>query len=269
MLNAKDITYTHSRFFQIRNADIQIREGEIVSLIGPNGSGKSTLLRLISRLLQPETGEIVLDGKGIHTMDSTNIAKKLAMLPQMHDYQLDITIRELIEFGRQPHKKWLDRFEKEDEDIIGWALSVTKLEGYEQRLLNSLSGGERQRAWIAMTLAQRSKVLLLDEPTTFLDIVHQLEVMELVKSLNEQFGMTIVMVLHDMNQAAQYSDRLIVMKQGEIQYDGTPECVLCQQMFQHVFGIEVDIFQGANKPFFTPKKVCGKEEKACSKKPFN
>ncbi|MFJ8527988.1 ABC transporter ATP-binding protein [Bacillus sp. NPDC094106] len=266
MLSVKTVFYEHSERFQIQNMNVHIKAGEIVSLIGPNGSGKSTLLRLIARLLNPGTGEIILDRKNIHTMKSADVARKLAMLPQMQDYQPDLTVKELVEFGRQPHKSWNSRLNKEDEDIVNWALAVTKLEGYEYRLLQSLSGGERQRAWIAMTLAQRTNVLLLDEPTTFLDIVHQLEVMELVKRLNEEFGMTIVMVLHDINQAAQYSDRLLVLKQGEIQYDGVPECVLCHQMFQHIFGIEADIFQGSEKIFFTPKRICEKGEELCKQR---
>lgn len=266
MLSVKEVSYSHSDRFQIQNINVQIEAGEIISLIGPNGSGKSTLLRLIARLLHPRTGEVILDGKSIHTMKSADVAKKLAMLPQMHDHQLDLTVRELVAFGREPHKSWNSRLNKEDENIVEWALNVTKLEGYEHRLLHSLSGGERQRAWIAMTLAQRTNILLLDEPTTFLDIVHQLEVMELVKRLNEELGMTIVMVLHDINQAAGYSDRLLVLKQGEIQYDGAPECVLCHQMFHRVFGIEVDIFQGNEKPFFTPKRICKKGEEICKQK---
>ena len=206
MISVNKVFYAHSERFQMQNMNVHIKAGEVVSLIGPNGSGKSTLLRLIARLLKQSEGDIVLDGKSIHTMKSADVAKQLAMLPQMHDHQLDLTVKELIEFGRGPHKLWRGRLNKEDEEIVDWALSVTNLAGYEHRLLQSLSGGERQRAWIAMTLAQRTNVLLLDEPTTFLDIVHQLEVMELVKRLNEEFGMTIIMVLHDINQAAQYSD---------------------------------------------------------------
>ncbi|WP_002145656.1 ABC transporter ATP-binding protein [Bacillus cereus] len=266
MISVNKVFYAHSERFQMQNMNVHIKAGEIVSLIGPNGSGKSTLLRLIARLLKQSEGNIILDGTNIHTMKSADVAKQLAMLPQMHDHQLDLTVKELIQFGRGPHKSWSSRLNKEDEEIVDWALSVTNLEGYEYRLLQSLSGGERQRAWIAMTLAQRTNVLLLDEPTTFLDIVHQLEVMELVKRLNEEFGMTIIMVLHDINQAAQYSDRLLVLKRGKIQYDGVPEEVLCQQMFQHVFGIEVDIFQGSDKPFFTPKRISKKGEARCKQK---
>ncbi|WP_442604353.1 ABC transporter ATP-binding protein [Paenibacillus sp. KN14-4R] len=234
--------------------NLEVREGEILSLIGPNGSGKSTLLRLLARLLDPVRGEVWLDGKVLRNMSSSDIAKKLAMLPQMHDHQLEFTVRELVEFGRHPHKKWFERLSDADEEIIAWALSVTNLTPYENRALPSLSGGERQRAWIAMAIAQRPKVLLLDEPTTYLDISHQLEVMELVQSLNRQFNMTVIMVLHDINQAAQYSDRLVVMKKGEVVYDGIPQCVLCKPMFQNVFDIEVDIYDDGDKPFFTPKR---------------
>ncbi|GGE70092.1 ABC transporter ATP-binding protein [Priestia taiwanensis] len=262
MLLAKSIDYNHSEIFGLKAVDLEIKQGEIVGLIGPNGSGKSTFLRLLSRLLTPESGEIVLDGKSIQQVKSIDIAKQLAMLPQMNEHRLDITVRDLIEFGRHPHKNWFDRMNQEDEDIIRWALSLTKLEKYEHRALHSLSGGERQRAWIAMAIAQRPKILLLDEPTTYLDIAHQLEVMELVQTLNREFGMTVVMVLHDINQAAQYSDRLIVMKDGAIEYDGNPQCVLCKNMFQHIFDIDVDIYNDGEKPFFTPKRICVRKD-AC------
>jgi iron complex transport system ATP-binding protein len=260
VLLAKRIDYNYSEVFGLKAIELEIKQGEIVGLIGPNGSGKSTFLRLLSRLITPKSGEIVLDGKGIQQLKSIEIAKQLAMLPQMNEHRLDITVRELIEFGRHPHKNWFDRMNEEDADIINWALSLTKLEKYEHRFLHSLSGGERQRAWIAMAIAQRPKILLLDEPTTYLDIAHQLEVMELVQTLNREFGMTVVMVLHDINQAAQYSDRLIVMKDGAIEYDGIPQCVLCKNMFEHIFDIDVDIYNDGEKPFFTPKRICPRRE---------
>lgn len=249
------MSFEHSSSFQLEGIDLHIKEGEIVSLIGPNGSGKSTLLRLVSRLITPKSGEVILDGRMIGTMKSLDVAKKLAMLPQMQDHQLDLTVQELIEFGRYPHRGSYSKLTKEDEDIIQWAIDVTRLNGYENRVLQSLSGGERQRAWIAMAIAQRPKILLLDEPTTFLDISHQLEVMELVKELNAQFGMTVVMVLHDINQAARYSDRLIVLKRGKIQYDGIPQCVLCREMFQSIFEIDADIYMENGKTFFTPIRL--------------
>ncbi|MCM3111928.1 ABC transporter ATP-binding protein [Lederbergia lenta] len=255
MLLTKNMSFEHSSSFQLEGIDLHIKEGEIVSLIGPNGSGKSTLLRLVSRLITPKSGEVILDGRMIGTMKSLDVAKKLAMLPQMQDHQLDLTVQELIEFGRYPHRGSYSKLTKEDEDIIQWAIDVTRLNGYENRVLQSLSGGERQRAWIAMAIAQRPKILLLDEPTTFLDISHQLEVMELVKELNAQFGMTVVMVLHDINQAARYSDRLIVLKRGKIQYDGIPQCVLCREMFQSIFEIDADIYMENGKTFFTPIRL--------------
>lgn len=255
MLQTKGVSFQHTSSFQLDSVDLHIKEGEIVSLIGPNGSGKSTLLRLISRLITPDQGSVVLDGEEIAKMKSLDVAKKLAMLPQMNDHQLDVTVRELVEFGRYPHKGSYGRLNADDYEIIDWALEVTGLSHMKDRVLPSMSGGERQRAWIAMAIAQRPKVLLLDEPTTYLDIAHQLEVMELVRELNEQFGMTVVMVLHDINQAAQYSDRLVVLKKGNICYDGIPQCVMCKEMFQSIFEIDAEIYRDKERAFFTPIRM--------------
>lgn len=255
MLQTKGIAYERSKAFQLKDIDLTIREGEIVSIIGPNGSGKSTYLRVISRLIKPNQGEVVIDGQLIQAMKSIDVAKKLAMLPQIQDHQLDLTVGELVEFGRYPHRGGHGRLTKADKEIIEWAIEVTKLSNYRDRLLETLSGGERQRAWIAMAVAQRPKVLLLDEPTTFLDIAHQLEVMELVKELNVKFNMTIIMVLHDINQAARYSNRLVVLKEGMVQFDGIPQCVLCREMFQSIFEIDADIYEENGKTFFTPIRL--------------
>lgn len=255
MLHIKDVSYSHSTSFQFNKINVQIQKGEIVSLVGPNGSGKSTMLRLVSRLLKPNEGEVILDGSTMQSMKNKAIAKKLAMLPQIQDQAFDLTVAELIEFGRYPHQKSHGRLTREDEEIIAWAMDVTRLNGYENRMLDTLSGGERQRAWIALAVAQRPKILLLDEPTTFLDISHQLEVMELVQKLNKEFDMTILMVLHDLNQAAKYSNRLIVLKNGNIHYDGIPQCVLCREMFQSVFHIDALIHHDQGNTFFTPLKL--------------
>ncbi|MCL6587437.1 ABC transporter ATP-binding protein [Anoxybacillus sp. J5B_2022] len=252
MLLVSDLSYRHSESFALEEIHLEIKKGEIVSLIGPNGSGKSTLLRIISHLLQPMVGMVLLDGKEIQTLGRKALAQKLAMLPQIQNHTIDITVRELVEFGRNPHKRWFQSLDGEDERIIQWALEVTNLQAYEYRFLQSLSGGERQRAWIAMAIAQRPDILLLDEPTTYLDIAHQLEVMELVRMLNEQFGMTIVMVLHDINQAAQYSDRIVALKDGHIRYDGDTKKVICKAMFQEIFDIDVEIYYDRHKPFFVP-----------------
>ncbi|WP_301107889.1 ABC transporter ATP-binding protein [Sporosarcina sp.] len=255
MLITKELSYRHSASFELSSINLHIKQGEIVSLLGPNGSGKSTFLRLISRLITPGSGGVLLNGEQLKRMKSQEVARNLAMLPQMQDHQLDVTVGELVEFGRHPHRSGYGRISSEDQDIIDWAIDVTKLGDYKNRMLQSLSGGERQRAWIAMAIAQRPKILLLDEPTTYLDISHQLEVMELVTELNETYGMTVVMVLHDINQAASYSDRLIVLKDGTVRFDGIPQCVLCKDMFHSIFEIDAEIFMKNGKCFFTPSKL--------------
>ena len=257
MLQVNQLQYENDETkFKLQTMDMSINEGEVVSLIGPNGSGKSTLLRIISRLLKPNSGTVHLNGENVQKMKAKEVAKSLAMLPQMNNHQLDLTVRELVEFGRHPHSGHKLSLTTEDEEIVDWALEVTGLTHLANRLLPSMSGGERQRAWIAMTVAQHPKVLLLDEPTTYLDISHQLEVMELVKTLNEKYNMTVIMVLHDINQAAKYSDRLLVLKRGELLYDGIPHCVLCKEMFESIFEIEAEIFTKDGRPMFTPIKRC-------------
>lgn len=258
MLRTEHISYEHDLTkFQLNDISLNIHEGEIVSLIGPNGSGKSTLLRVISRLLKANSGEVFLNEQNIKTMKAKEVAKTLTMLPQMNNHQLDLTVRELVEFGRHPHSGNKMKLSPEDEEVVNWAIEVTGLKHLEHRLLPSMSGGERQRAWIAMTVAQHPKVLLLDEPTTYLDIAHQLEVMELVKELNAKYNMTVIMVLHDINQAAQYSDRLVVLKRGKVQYDGLPHCVLCKEMFESIFEIEAEITMRGGRPSFMPIRKCG------------
>jgi iron complex transport system ATP-binding protein len=253
LLQTNQINYEHELTnFRLHDISLKINEGEIVSLIGPNGSGKSTLLRVISQLLKADSGEVLINNQNIKALKGKELAKTLTMLPQMNNYQLDLTVQELVEFGRHPYSGNKLKLTKEDEEMVDWAIEVTGLEQYRHRLLPSMSGGERQRAWIAMTVAQNPKILLLDEPTTYLDISHQLDVMELVKELNRKYNMTIVMVLHDINQAAQYSDRLIVLKKGQLHYDGLPHCVLCKEMFESIFEIEADISLKDGRPNFVP-----------------
>ena len=252
VLKAENIQFVRNPAFSLKDIQLNIKKGEVISLIGPNGSGKSTLLRVIANLLKPEQGHIIIDGQNLKTIAKKDFPKNLAMLPQMNDHMLDLTVGELVEFGRAPFQRGIGRLSVENQEIVEWALEVTGLTHMRNRLLPGLSGGERQRAWIAMAVAQRSKVLLLDEPTTYLDIAHQMEVLELVKYLNEEFGSTIIMVLHDINQAATYSDRLIVMKAGQIRYDGIPQCVLCKEMFQTIFNIDAEVHNNHDGVYFTP-----------------
>ena len=252
VLKAENIQFVRNPAFSLKDIQLNIKKGEVISLIGPNGSGKSTLLRVIANLLKPEQGHIIIDGQNLKTIAKKDFPKNLAMLPQMNDHMLDLTVGELVEFGRAPFQRGIGRLSVENQEIVEGALEVTGLTHMRNRLLPGLSGGERQRAWIAMAVAQRSKVLLLDEPTTYLDIAHQMEVLELVKYLNEEFGITIIMVLHDINQAATYSDRLIVMKAGQIRYDGIPQCVLCKEMFQTIFNIDAEVHNNHDGVYFTP-----------------
>ncbi|MBX3013036.1 MAG: ABC transporter ATP-binding protein [Caldilineaceae bacterium] len=220
---------------------LQITAGTITALVGPNGSGKSTLLKTLARLLKPSAGTVWLDGKAIHTMSTTAVARQLGILPQGPSAPAGITVRELVEQGRFPHVGALRMLREQDHSTIAEALALTGMTDFAHRPLADLSGGERQRAWIALTLAQATPVLLLDEPTTFLDIGHQLEVLELVRQLNRARGMTIVLVLHDLNQAARYADRMVVLQKGQIVADGAPATVLTQALLAAVFSVRATI----------------------------
>lgn len=254
VLKAERLRFGYADRTLIDGFELDIRKGEMVSIVGPNGSGKSTVLRLLSRLLKPAEGAVYLEGSAIHRMGTKLVARKLTMLPQNHDHLLDLTVRDLVRQGRNPHLKWYEECRGEHEEIVDWALAMTDLRELQFRPLHTLSGGERQRAWIAMAIAQQPHTLLLDEPTTFLDIAHQLEVMELLRELNGSQGMTIVMVLHDLNQAARYSDRIIAVKGGRIARQGPPREVFDPSFFREVFGIEANIRLDGEKPEFTP---CG------------
>lgn len=255
VLAAESLDLLRSASFSINDVSLQLKKGEIVSIIGANGSGKSTVLRLLTRLLTPDRGAVYLEGKRIAEMTQKIIAQKLTMLPQVHDHNLDLTVYDLIKYGRNPFQKWYEGTRAEDKDIIEFAISATNLQQMRHRPLLSLSGGERQRAWIAMSLAQMPDILLFDEPTTYLDISHQLEVMGLIKRLNEENGITILMVLHDLNQAARYSHRLIAMKDGRIVCQGPPNEVFSREFFEEVFGIDVRVYSDEGIPFFIPRYV--------------
>lgn len=253
VLAAENLNLFLSTTFSINDVSLKFKEGEIVSIVGANGSGKSTVLRLLTNLIAPEGGYIYLEGKRIDKLSRKFIAQRLTMLPQVHDYNVDITVYDLVKYGRNPFRKWYEGMGAEDKEIIDFAISATSLGHMKHRPLHSLSGGERQRAWIAMTLAQMPNVLLLDEPTTYLDISHQLEVLELIKKLNEENRITIVMVLHDLNQAARFSHRLIAMKDGKIVRQGSPNEIFNPAFFREVFGIDARVYRDKDIPFFIPR----------------
>lgn len=234
MLRINELSITIEQQQIIKGLSFVIQPGEIVSIIGPNGSGKSTALKAISRMISPGENTVFIEGMDLLHLKSKEISQRMSVLFQSNDSPTDLTVEELIEYGRTPHKKWYERLNDEDYDMIDWAIEKTNLVTYRKRQVASLSGGEAQRAWIAMSLAQRPKILLLDEPTTYLDIAHQLQLLELIHSVNRELGMTIVMVLHDLNQASIYSDKICVIHEGQMVKYGTSDEVMTKELLRQV-----------------------------------
>lgn len=256
-LYADEIQISYGKRVIVDNLSVQIPEGKITALIGANGSGKSTILKTMCRIMQPSKGAVILDGKSIHNQPGKEIARLLTVLPQNPESPEGLTVRELVSYGRNPYKKGCSLLNQEDQDIIDWALEMTHMKEFEDRSLMHLSGGQRQRAWIAMAVAQNTDVLFLDEPTTFLDMAHQLEVLKLLKKINEQHKRTIVMIVHDLNHASRYADHIVAIKKGTIVAEGSPKDVVTQEICKQVFGIEADIVYDprTNAPLCLPYEV--------------
>ncbi|MBC1585443.1 ABC transporter ATP-binding protein [Listeria seeligeri] len=251
-LELKNISFSRKRDFQMSDINAAIPEGKITTLIGPNGSGKSTMLRLMMRLLTPDSGEILLGEKNITDISAKELAKKMTMLAQAPEGLIDVIVHDLVAYGRLPYRSFLSTLQDEDEAVIKWAIKVCNLENLAYRPLHSLSGGERQRAWLAMALAQKTPILLLDEPTTYLDIAHQLELLDLLVHLNKEYNLTIVLVLHDLNQAAIYSDYVFVCENGRLVKSGTPKEVFTIDLLKNVFHITADITEKNGKQHIHP-----------------
>lgn len=241
MFTVDSISIRYEQKNAISNFSFSVKQGEVMSIIGPNGSGKSTLLKAIARHIPYHEGSVKFEGANLKSMNSKQVARKMCMLSQKNQAPSDMTVIDLVSYGRYPHKKWFEKLNNDDMEIVHWALERTHLTSYKDRTVASLSGGESQRAWIAMALAQRPKVLLLDEPTTYLDISHQHEVLELVRELNREMGMTVVMVLHDLNQASAYSDSIVVVQAGEKVMCGTPNQVMTTDMIRQVYRMDAEI----------------------------
>lgn len=237
----------------INDLHLQVDSGTLTALVGPNGSGKSTLLMTLARVLAPRRGEVWLQGTPIRSMKSTAVARALAVLPQTAVAPTGLRVRELIEQGRFPRLSTLARLSRTDDDAMHRAMVLAGVESLADRRVDSLSGGERQRAWIAMVLAQDADILLLDEPTTYLDIRHQIDLMELLVGLVRDHGKTVVVVLHDLNQAARYCDRIIALRDGEIIADGAPATVVTEDLMRSVFDVRARITSDpvAGRPMFT------------------
>lgn len=256
-IEIRNLEVKYGEKIALSDANMEIVKGEIVTIIGPNGSGKSTLIKSIARCLKPSNGEINVDGVNVNTICTKMLAKKMAILPQVKHISGDITVKSLVSYGRYPHLGFGKRLNNADWEIIDWAIEKTGLEGLKERNVMTLSGGERQRAWIAMALAQKPEILILDEPTTYLDISYQLEVLELIKNLNESLGITVIMVLHDLNQAARYSDKIYVLMDGKVCNYGKPKNIIKSKLLKDIFRIEAHVYEDEINccPYFIPHKI--------------
>jgi ABC-type cobalamin/Fe3+-siderophores transport system ATPase subunit len=225
----------------VRDVGITLAPAAITALVGPNGSGKSTLLRTLARVTKPRSGSVLLDGEDLHELPTRTVARKLALLPQDATAPDGITVRQLVELGRQPHLGRLGFLRHDDTTAVSWALDAARVAALEDRVVDTLSGGERQRAWLALALAQRTPMLLLDEPTTYLDVRHQLDALSLVRRLNREHGLTVCWVLHDLNAAAAFSDSMIWMRDGQVLARGAPAELMTPELVHRTFDVEATV----------------------------
>ncbi len=254
LLRAERLTLGYGDRTVVESLDLTVPAGRVTVIVGANASGKSTLLRALSRLLTPRSGLVVLDGKELHRLPTKQVARTLGLLPQSPIAPEGIVVADLVARGRNPYSGMFSRWTTEDDAAVAEALAVTDTTDLADRAVDELSGGQRQRVWIALALAQQTEILLLDEPTTYLDISHQVDVLDLLTDLNRQRGTTIVMVLHDLNLAARYADHLIAMADGQLHVAGDPGDVLTQDVVRHVFGLENQVITDpvSGKPLVLP-----------------
>jgi iron complex transport system ATP-binding protein len=240
-LAAEHVTLAYDDSVVVRDLDLQLTEGSFTAIVGPNGCGKSTLLRALGRLMRPASGQVLLDGRAIARTPTREVARVLGLLPQAPVAPDGLTVADLVARGRHPHQTWLRQWSRDDEAVVAEALAWTDLADLADRPVDALSGGQRQRAWISMALAQGTDLLLLDEPTTYLDLSHQIDVLELVGRLHAERGRTVVVVLHDLNLAARYAQRLVAMKDGALVASGAPDEVLTEALLADVFDLEARV----------------------------
>ena len=240
-MEVKNVFFSYGKNEILKGASLKIEKGKVTTIMGANGCGKSTLFSLMTKNLAPGKGKILLGGKNISNLRLNEFARKVAIVHQYNTAADDITVERLVSFGRTPHLGMMGIRGEEDERYVNWAMEVTNVSQFRERELSRLSGGQRQRVWIAMALAQGTEILFLDEPTTYLDIRYQIEILELVWKLNREFGMTIVMVLHDINQAIYFSDRLVGLKDGQVVVEGAPQEVITPDSIEDLYGIRLRV----------------------------
>ena len=240
-MEVRNVSFSYGKNKILEDVSLKIEEGKVTTIMGSNGCGKSTLFYLMTKNLNPDEGRIFIRGKNIRNLSLREFAKQVSIVQQYNTASEDITVESLVAFGRTPHQKMMQGKSEEDEHLIEWALEVTNLKEYRDREVSRLSGGQRQRVWIAMALAQNTKILFLDEPTTYLDIRYQIEILELVRKLNKEYGITIIMVLHDINQAIHFSDAIIGMSKGHVAVEGRPEEVITSDSIKTLYGIELEV----------------------------
>lgn len=248
-MEVRGLSFAYGKNKVLKDVSLKIEEGKITTIMGANGCGKSTLFSLMTKNLYARKGKIFLRGKNIQNLNLKEFAKQVSIVQQYNTSSDDITVERLVAFGRTPHRKPMQGKSEEDERLVEWAMEVTGILEYRDREVSRLSGGQRQRVWIAMALAQNTKILFLDEPTTYLDIRYQIEILELVRKLNNEFGITIIMVLHDINQAIYFSHQVIGLKDGLVEFQGNPEEVIDRQSIHSLYGIELDVTQIDGKKF--------------------
>lgn len=248
-MEVRNLFFSYGKNKVLKDVSFKIRKGKITTIMGANGCGKSTLFNLMTKNLYPGKGNIFLYGKNIQNLSLKEFAQNVSIVHQYHSSADDITVERLIAFGRTPYMKMMQRHSEEDERVIRQAMEVTNVEKYRDREISRLSGGQRQRVWIAMALAQNTKILFLDEPTTYLDIRYQIDILELVKKLNTEYGITIIMVLHDINQAIRFSDQIVGLKDGYVAAQGNPEEIITEKCLENLYGISLKVTAVKGKKF--------------------
>ena len=248
-ISVKNLTVSYEDNIIIPEMNLSIPKGKISIIIGANGCGKSTLLKSIARIIKPKSGEIFINEKDIKKQKEKNIATQVAFLPQGPVCPSGITVKELVSYGRFPHQKLIGGLNFHDKEIIDWAIKETGLKDFEDREIENLSGGQRQRAWIAMTLAQETDIIMLDEPTTYLDMSYQLEVLEILEKLNKEKNITVVIVLHELNNACRFANNIIGLKKGKVICKGEPKEVITKESLREIYGIDAKLQLSDNKKY--------------------